>query len=96
MDESRREAEAADARAVEAAAAASTSSTERAATPPIANASPPPAPAGASATAGAAVNESAVSNLTAMGFTREQVVAALTACNGDADMAASMLLGQFD
>jgi DNA damage-inducible protein 1 len=88
MEQSRREAEQAD--LARAAAASAEAGEERPQTPP------PPISAGVAAAPAAAapsVNEAAVSNLTAMGFSREQAVGALDACNGDADMAAAMLLG---
>jgi DNA damage-inducible protein 1 len=88
MEQSRREAEEAD--LARAAAASTEAGGERPQTPP------PPISAGAAASSGPAapsVNEAAVSNLTQMGFSREQALGALDACNGDADMAAAMLLG---
>ena len=88
MEQSRREAEEAD--LARAAAASTEAGGERPQTPPL------PISAGAAASSGPAapsVNEAAVSNLTQMGFSREQALGALDACNGDADMAAAMLLG---
>jgi hypothetical protein len=34
-----------------------------------------------------------ITNLMSMGFSREEVVAALTACQGNADLAAGVLMG---
>lgn len=90
MEQSRREAEEADlARAAAASAESAGEGRPQSPAPPItAGTSTPAADAAASP-----VNEAAVSNLTAMGFSRQQALGALDACNGDADMAAAMLLG---
>ena len=88
MERSRKEAEEVEMARATAASEASSGSEERPQSPALpiqqepAAAAPPPN-----------VNEAAVSNLTAMGFSREQALQALEACNGDGDMAAGMLLG---
>jgi Holliday junction resolvasome RuvABC DNA-binding subunit len=49
---------------------------------------------GSSASLPAGVSEASISTLMRMGFSREQVIQALTVCGGNADMAASFLFSQ--
>ncbi|CBJ32761.1 conserved unknown protein [Ectocarpus siliculosus] len=77
-----------------AAPASSAMDTETPATASPASASATPAAATASAAGGA--EEAKVTQLTAMGFSREQAEGALSSTGGDAEQAAGLLLAQMD